>query len=327
MFVDTQAYVGNDFYWQGGHLGKLSELCSDGMLKLLVPSITRREVIRKIEEGLDEAIERTKKFRTALSNGGIDMELLGDRQKLLANTIGHFQSFLQITSAIEVPTEVSLDAVLDDHFAFAPPFSKAKRNEFRDAFVGASLVAWLKAHGQRAYVVSADPDWKAFCDLHHSLIYAKTIPDVISHAIVSAETHTALARKIDADPVLREKLEEALRYVRPPPERGLGRRWPPGLWVRGRSEVISAKVLGITGVNVIDSSPPSFACEIEFEAELRIRAMVVDEAETTIDADTRNLVVERSFVAVVELLFGDDMLTIERVHDLADQLVIRREDL
>jgi hypothetical protein len=331
VFVDTQAFVANRLDWTGIQLGKLASLCSAGTLKLLMPSITRREVIRKIEEGLDEAIEQTKKHRIALGNSGLNLEPLGDRQKLLAEAIKRFDLFLSMAQATDVPIQVSLEAVLDDYFNVVPPFSKrkGKEKEFPDAFVGASLVAWLCRHGERAYVVSADGDFLEFCDRHHSLIYAKSISEVISRANVSEETRAALARKVQESRVLFEKLEEELRHLRPPPERGLGRRWPPGLWVRGRSEVTSARVLGITDVNVIDSSPPSYACEIEFEAELNIRAMVLNETDTTIEGDAQNIAVERSFVAIVELLFGPsaDDVVIEKIHDLADQLVIRREDL
>jgi len=330
VFIDTQAYVASGFHWTGTHLGKLAGLCGDGTLKLLIASITQREVIRKIEEGLDEAIVRTQKHRTALANGGVDLELLKDRQQLLARSLKRFEVFLRAANAIEVPLDVSLDAVLDDYFSVTPPFSKEKRKEFPDAFAGVSLVAWLRLNNQRAYVVSADPDWKAFCGLHHSLIHARTISDVISRAIISAETHAALVRKIEASQALKEKLEQELRNLKPRPARGLGRREPPaGLWVRGPGDVTSARLLGITDVNVIDSSPPDFACEIEFEAELNIRAMVVDETDTTMEAETRNIPVERSFVAVVELLFGlsANDVVIQKIHDMADQLVIRREDL
>jgi hypothetical protein len=330
VFVDTQAYVAAAFDWTGPHLGKLANLCRDGTLKLLTSSITRREINRKIEERLDEAIAQAQKHRAALANGGLDLELLRDRQQLLAASLKCFEVFLREAKAIEVPLDVSLDTVLDDYFNVAPPFSKQKGKEFPDAFVGASLVAWLRANGQQAYVVSADPDWRSFCGLHDSLIHAKTLSDVISLAIVSAETHAALVKKIKASRTLMEKLEKELRDLKPRPERGLGRREPPaGLWVRGPGDIISAKVLGINDVNVIDSSPPSFACEIEFEAELNIRATVVDETNTTIDAYTQKIAVQRSFVAVVELLFGlgADDVVIEKIHDLADQLVIRREDL
>jgi len=63
VFIDTQAYVANAFDWYGIHLGKLATLCSDGTLKLLMTTITRREIIRKIEEGLDEAIDGRKSTR------------------------------------------------------------------------------------------------------------------------------------------------------------------------------------------------------------------------------------------------------------------------
>src|SRR6266446_3640012 len=206
VFIDTQAYVANAFGWHGIHLGKLATLCSDGTLKLLMTTITRREIIRKIEEALDEAIERTKKYKTVLSNGGLNVELLDDRQTLLANAIDRFLAFLRTAQAIEVPINVSLEAVLDDYFASSPPFAKRKGKEFPDAFAGASLVAWLRRSGNTAYVVSGVGDFEALCERHSCLIYAKSISEVLSRASVAADIHAALAREIDSSQTVKDKL-------------------------------------------------------------------------------------------------------------------------
>jgi PIN domain len=323
VFIDTQAYVANAFDWHGLHFAKLVTLAHDGTLRLLITSVTRREIQQKIAEGLDEAIDRTRKYRTALYNAGINVEILRDRDTMLSNAHRQFEAFLQRANVVDIPLEASLDAVFDDYFAARPPFSKRKGKEFPDAFAGASLVAWLLKTRNSAYVVSGDGDFEAFCAGHTSLIYAKSISEIISRASVSAEIHAALVREIDSDLGLKDKLADALagRSARTPSH------WPRS--ARGR--VDKAKVLGILSVNVIDSARPSFACELEFESELSISLNVLDESEPMAPHSYfRDVVVTRSFVAVAEIQFDPaqgEGLFVETVFVGGDEIEIDREDL
>jgi hypothetical protein len=323
VFIDTQAYVANGFDWQGLHFAKLVTLAHDGTLRLLITSITRREIQQKIAEGLDEAIDRTRKHRTALHNAGIDVQILGDRAAMLSNAHRQFDAFLQRANVVDIPLEASLDEIFDDYFASRPPFSKRKGKEFPDAFAGASLVAWLRKTRNSAYVVSGDGDFEAFCDQHTSLIYAKSISEIISRASVSAEIHAALVRQIDSNLMLKDKLSDALA----------GRSaLTPSHWPRSaRGRVGKVKVLGILSVNVIDSARPSFACELEFEAELSILLNVLDELEPMAPHSYfREIAITRSFVAVAEILFDPaqgEGLFVETVFVMGDEIEIDRDDL
>ena len=104
VFIDTQAYVANAFDWHGSHLAKLAELTHDGTVKLLITSVTRREVHRKIEESIDRALERIWKSRTALRNAGLNVDILNDRNKMLSNALREFESFLDRAHIVEIHT-------------------------------------------------------------------------------------------------------------------------------------------------------------------------------------------------------------------------------
>jgi PIN domain-containing protein len=334
VFLDTQTYVANAFDWSGSHFAKLVELAHDGTVKLLITSVTRREVRRKIEESLDQTLERIRTCKTSLRNAGLNVEILSNRSKMLDNALREFDAFLDRVQVVELPLEASLDGILDDYFALRPPFSEKKRDEFPDAVVAASLKAWGRRHRKSAYVVSGDRDFEAVCANDSSLIHVKSVSEIISRASVSAEIHRVLATAVDNSEYVKDKLADALvgreaRTSRRP------------VSVKGR--VDAAKILGILSVNVIESDPPRFVCEVEFESDLSISLNVSEEFDegwrNVLDdfefeqyrsRHMRGVTLTRSFIAEVELNFDPALreeLSVESVWVGGDVVEIERDDL
>jgi hypothetical protein len=101
-------------------------------------------------------------------------------------------TYITKANAVEVPLAVDVQNLVDDHFANSAPFSDKKSSEFKDAMVCASLAAWCTKLNREAYVVSADPDLKAYCATTPNLIHVERVADVLSRALASEQLHTAL---------------------------------------------------------------------------------------------------------------------------------------
>ena len=143
VFVDTQAYIANQCDWSGTHLSKLLDLALEGSIKLLYTMITRREVLHQIDEKVNEALQRATKFKAMVRNAGLDLAPLSDGL-MAQRSAAAFDSYLSEGWLFEVPISVDLNQLLDDYFEHRPPFSKAKRKEFPDAIVCASLLNWSR---------------------------------------------------------------------------------------------------------------------------------------------------------------------------------------
>ena len=62
------------------------------------------------------------------------------------------------TSSVHTPDLLNL------YFAQRPPFSDKKMSEFPDAISLLSLDHWCQSKGEHPYLISGDPDVKAWCD-------------------------------------------------------------------------------------------------------------------------------------------------------------------
>jgi hypothetical protein len=326
VFVDAQAYIANGCDWSGTHLGTLLELAREGSLKLLYTTVTRREVLRQIDEKVKDALQRATKVRAMIGHAGFDLTPLNDGQ-MSHRSAAAFDSYLKAADALEVPTAANLDRLLDDYFERRPPFSSQKPKEFPDAIVGASLIEWSKGEGQPIYIVSADPDFEGYCAANSSLILLKSIPDLLSRAVVSRELLDDLAQRLRESSVVREKLAEALAS-RPVTTPMLG-SWP----LRARGRVEEAKITSVGVVNVVARTPKSLICEFEFDAELSLSLRIEDlgaNPSSWISKSYGGLqVINRSLAATInaDRVSGRAGFSFEKVSLVDNEIVVKASEL
>lgn len=265
VFLDTEAFVAEAFRWDGSHLSSLRSLANGGTIKLLTTDVTRREVQAQIGEKLREAIAKLAVHRQPLVNAGVDFSSVDNYEVAFQHSIFEFEQFLRECHVVDVPLSVKLEALLDDYFRKRPPFSAKKRNEFPDAIVGASLVAWAALNADcQISVVSADPDFQAYCSTNPSLIWVKTVPEILTRANVSADLHATLDELLRENDPLAGLIEEALVG------RGISKASVGYLKKISDGAIASAKLEDILEINVVRSRPPEFSCEMKFIAELEV---------------------------------------------------------
>ena len=75
---------------------------------MLYTTITRREVLRHIDEKVNEALQRATKFKAMVRNAGLDLAPLSDGL-MAQRSAAAFDSYLSKGAALEVPITVDLD--------------------------------------------------------------------------------------------------------------------------------------------------------------------------------------------------------------------------
>lgn len=206
VFIDTGYFEKTNFAFGGKTLSAVISAVVAGDMRLVMPQITRREVLGRLKKGVEAAQDAHAKFRR--DSGilrGLPNHCLGKKidKPDWAGTLESLEKgwvrFLKKSKAILLPIE-SGDAptVFDDYFQCLPPFdSGEKKNEFPDAFAIYSLLAFAKANHHKVVVVSTDGDFERACTRFGNLVFAQSLDAVLEHAIRSgqlnpAEVHTLL---------------------------------------------------------------------------------------------------------------------------------------
>lgn len=179
VFVDTEAYVHQKFRFDHPALTKLRTLGNAGFLHVLATESVVGEVRRKMGEQLNGAFQALGRFQKDAgmleATPSEDLRPLFKRIEqpaLLKLGTEAWEKFLSDTK-VEVATASNVQAtdLLQMYFARKPPFSAAKKAEFPDAISLLSLEQWHQSTGSQLYMVSGDPDLKAWCadkaGMHH----------------------------------------------------------------------------------------------------------------------------------------------------------------
>jgi len=164
VFIDTSVFEENNFF-EGAKIKELLRLGEKEEIKILLPQITYRELINRINNNVDNALNSFKSFR--------------DKARILRNhnsTKAHFNSIdpdkvkqdlkgeldrIIIHSKIEIIDYPSLgiDKVFDKYFNNEFPFNKGeKKNEFPDAFSMHTIENYCIENKITCTVLSKDKD-------------------------------------------------------------------------------------------------------------------------------------------------------------------------
>lgn len=303
VFVDTEAYRRQSFDWEGEALSGLLKLAKAQELVLLTTHITKREVQRHLDLWVDEAVAAVHKHRRLLKLGGLDAGQVSDGVLLKARAQAAFHDFLHEARAIEVPITFDAQSLVDDHFENRPPFSSKKSSEFKDAMVCASLAAWCAKYGHAAYVVSNDPDLRAYCMTTQQLFHVDRVADVLSRALSSDTLHRELREAFSNNDGVAQALVKLVVGVRARTP-GASRHFTPGP-INAKGRVTSARLDEIADVSALEISGDEFVCEVNFYASVMMELDVEDARHYDEGSEFFQLRMEKSepFSAVVTVRY------------------------
>ena len=215
-FIDTEAFRATGLDWRSRPWTSLVDLAGKGTIQPITTSITAREVEARLSEALIEAEAAARKHAAVFGQLGQDQPLGGgDEAGRKAKLHKQFRKFLKKGRFTEIPIITDLEAVLDDYFTGAAPFGEGKKkSEFPDAFVLASLLAWVRPGRPKVYVVGKDPDMARFCAGRDDLIQLDSVAELLSLALASSELLARLEAHVRGDANLLEKLKDQLNSYR-----------------------------------------------------------------------------------------------------------------
>ncbi len=154
-----------------------------GGLRLLVPAVMERELLRKYQEQAQEcanAVEKTENMHP-LSRLGMwpprpKNEVIEACFNRLKSDWEEFKSHFTVEN---LPLVGNLDHVVDWYFSVKPPFSSKKLKEFPDAFILSALDLYHNDHKANIAVVSRDGDFGTACKIRRHIQHFESLEKYI----------------------------------------------------------------------------------------------------------------------------------------------------
>jgi len=210
--LDTEVFDSHNFNYKSQVFQTLIKLVKEEKIKLLLTSITLREIRSHITEGAQLASKAIKQAVNDLHNKRFKPQREVKRIKITANSDSLYKfekavqdlapNFEQInqellnqleTFLLEIEydmievDQVSVVEIFEKYFSGSPPFGMGKKkSEFPDAFVLLSLQQEAKDRNRRIYLVSGDSDWKNFSSLSENLSLVEKLDELLE--IIIRET-------------------------------------------------------------------------------------------------------------------------------------------
>jgi hypothetical protein len=208
VFLDAEAFYRENFNFSSRRFRRLSELVSHYRVTLFSTDLVFREIQSGIAErvrGAATALQKASKPDTAgiLRNcTGISFEVLFSfpEEAVHEELLAQFISFVRANRIEAISTaDVPNDIIFDLYFAHSPPFREGKKkSEFPDAFSLSAISEWCRNKQVQAFVISSDPDWKAFCEADDQLISLDSVDELLDLA-ASEDRLAEQARSIYED--------------------------------------------------------------------------------------------------------------------------------
>lgn len=167
LYIDTQVFVKNGLRFDTQSFTQLKETFVKGGIRLLLPAIMERELLRKFD---GQAFKATDALIKAHKTHPIDSLSLMDvppkdelKSKSYQELADQWETFKEHFIVEELPLVGNLEDVVDRYFRIEPPFSEKKTKEFPDAFILSVLEYYYEEHKANIAVVSEDGDFKKAC--------------------------------------------------------------------------------------------------------------------------------------------------------------------
>ena len=173
FFLDTQVFDSYQYNFDSALLKKLSSVCVEQNVSLVMPEVIRREIEKHVKEKASKAgkdIVAIRREHPFLRNIAVAVNRLDQLEKLKFDEVllEQLGDFLASCSCLELDCGyVNVAELVDDYFEGAAPFGTGKkRKEFPDAIAAKSILGWAASKGVTVSIISNDNDWKRFCELH-----------------------------------------------------------------------------------------------------------------------------------------------------------------
>jgi hypothetical protein len=212
LYIDTEVFVRNGLRFDTSDFRALRDTFVKGGLRLLVPKMMERELVRHFRRRARDVAERVSNahnehpIRTLSlplpSKPDLEEQCFKALQKEWEEFKGHF-------TIEDLPLIGKLEDIVDWYFAIEAPFSSPKKEkEFPDAFILSALEAYFQLHSVRIAVVSSDGDFSSACTSRKNISHFARLKDYID-AFAPELTKEIYREPIDpTKPITTEDLTE-----------------------------------------------------------------------------------------------------------------------
>lgn len=167
VYIDTSVFISENFFAPGNRINSLAKLAKEGKVRLVMPEITRQEVIKHIKSAVRQSWKAfNNESRVFRNNPEVDAWRKGtDEKQEIEKILDLFEKFLADSHVkiLDYSYCDNAEKVFTDYFGHRKPFGEGqKKDEFPDAFVLTSLEKYSKEINQHVVVLSADGDMEGY---------------------------------------------------------------------------------------------------------------------------------------------------------------------
>ena len=175
LYIDTEVFKGQELRFDTRVFTALTSIFAKGDLRLLVPIIMERELLRHFSEQAEKVSNAVIEAHKAYPVNNLALVKLPSQEELKTKCIEEmnrrWSSFKEHFVVEYLPIAGNLEDIVDWYFAIRPPFSEKKPKEFPDAFILSVLDQYHQQHHANIAVVSFDNDFRQACESRRYVLY------------------------------------------------------------------------------------------------------------------------------------------------------------
>lgn len=174
LYIDTEIFKGQSLRFDTKIFDTFTSTFAKGGIRLLVPVIMERELLRHFKRTADKTSNALIKAHDAHPIKKLGIVDLPSKDELKMQCFEEMKrqwsEFKEHFVVEPLPIVGNLENVIDWYFEVLPPFSEKKSKEFPDAFIISSLDHYNQEHKANIAVISGDGDFCKAC-IHRRYIY------------------------------------------------------------------------------------------------------------------------------------------------------------
>ncbi len=175
LYIDTEFFKRQALRFDTNAFTALTGTFAKGGLRLLVPAIMERELLRHFDRQAEEVANAVTKAHKAYPVNNLVLADLPSQQELKTKCIEEmnrqWSSFKEHFVVEHLPIAGSLEDVVDWYFEIRPPFSEKKLKEFPDAFIISALDQYHKQYHANIAVIGLDGDFRQACESRRYILH------------------------------------------------------------------------------------------------------------------------------------------------------------
>ena len=175
LYIDTEFFKRQYLRFDTKAFTSLTGTFPKGSLRLLVPTIMERELLRHFAKAAKKVALDVTKAHEAYPINNLALAEFPSQEELKTKCFEEmnrqWSSFKEHFVVENLPIVGNLEDVVDWYFEIRPPFSEGKLKEFPDAFIISALEQYHKQHHANIAVISYDSDFCQACASRRYILY------------------------------------------------------------------------------------------------------------------------------------------------------------